>query len=1503
MSEEEGNIGKEQNGGENTVSSNGAPSDEALFWQKDGDGAEQNVPREALVTDEEQQSLTSGDTDTYDESSTTLSNTESSVAMDDDHNGIPQGERSVLRKTMTAGFATLRQRRDNPNTSWRSLKEGESPEKNGASSPVDSRVSVNFIDPTTATSNTTTPTKATPPRRNNFSLLSQMSSSDSATPSPDAVPAVDLYEKLTTIFERDYRSTLHSIPYENVRSGARGTIEKLKIRSVLTRSHGMAQSRGVGKAASGDAMVPWGGTAATAAAPVSDPAEWHNGPYCHVYIAACESTEHYRNKVKPALQAFVSQIESAANSGSQTPTKGSEDMSTSGNYSPHYVIVYVPTGPKAQTGGHSPPPSETTNRIGTFASRLSGVRRRLENPHSGSSRDLSTDSIHSRASSMDGTETDYDSSDLAAAPPPGPVTHSSKLEKELYRRFTTDFPAGQTCIMSTLVDSVDDTSLATMSPLKNQEWNTFLHMLGSAIVSGFKDRCRRYDEELRRLDAHRATMPSSSTKAWQDVGPRFNLSHFFLVKESLAFTYEQMRLPEEALLQYEELRAFVPEPTDDDDSAAEKRKKKSRSKRRIKDIEDAMELAIAGDSAGFRRRLRSTTDMSPLAQVVLQYLFARESNLLFQLEAPVEIIRRSHVFVETSYRMKLNRFLAMEPKLTEEQKHKERTEMEKWALNFCWDVKCACDAYFSEADMLEEIETPGRPWGGPEEDIVAVDSGMTDDITAADSGLADESVVVHTEKDLARTMGDLLEFGRLRLVNLGDIELEVNPIRALQCTLPADTCKPWEPLESLVIDETTDQTEAVEASGVPMNVDLLQQRSLLDGAFDSVDSYESKYLELAEAIISFGRFSGRRRLASKLDGERAEIYIKRGNVQEAAKILLPIVDVCSLDRWERGHFWRLFRLACCQRATNNAPMYLSTLTHCFGQHLTPVAPEKALDMLQRDLEVVVGDAAVADFPLGIAPFLETELSVEPTSSGKSTMPLHYMRKKVINTFCLVGETATIELALTSHLRSPVEVQAIRIFVVAFDQYESLFHNKTTITSSEAFKILTLDAPVTVAPGLNKYSFTWAPMNTGHFILSTVQIQWKEACFYYDSAALRRPLLGLNVLPSDPTQSLELDPAFLIPGHVQQVRITFDSGSDNIRQGYVNLLGFEGLQVLPPGADPETGNWSRSCEVELSPCPPGETVVFTTFVKSSQFTGGGEQGMQAKVATSYCHALYDELSDDEKESVPAMKTVLEASVFTLDRPPLAIDSVSAFAHGKDRVMLNMSVHCNVPLPFLVKEWDVRLPGLLVNDGADLNQELFGSTITEDDQILFIFNCSVITDADESDMEPTLDIVLEDEFGKLLRQSLPFDLEDFYERCRSEELVSDGDHVTAELSCSPDKGPVGAPVSFLYNVDLSKLSSAAATSKVLYEISCDETEWVLSGKTQGSVDPSVSPTISLDFIAVPIHSGLVKSFPEIRLCCNKTDGSTMLPIHVQQARRPKEYTSLNVLSQIALACPDD
>jgi hypothetical protein len=173
-------------------------------------------------------------------------------------------------------------------------------------------------------------------------------------------------------------------------------------------------------------------------------------------------------------------------------------------------------------------------------------------------------------------------------------------------------------------------------------------------------------------------------------------------------------------------------------------------------------------------------------------------------------------------------------------------------------------------------------------------------------------------------------------------------------------------------------------------------------------------------------------------------------------------------------------------------------------------------------------------------------------------------------------------------------------LVAFGRYEELYHNREVVTSSDAFSVMAVEGNTIINPGETEYQFIWMPMSTGVFTLSTVQMIWKHGCFHYDSAVLRKPLLAIEVLPSDPTQTIELNPLFLIPGQVQQVRITFNSGSDIIREGTVELVCSDGLQVVSPGTEPVDDKWVEACSVDLPPCDADGTVVLTTYVKSRVF---------------------------------------------------------------------------------------------------------------------------------------------------------------------------------------------------------------------------------------------------------------------------------------------------------------
>ncbi|KAG7337664.1 hypothetical protein IV203_037004 [Nitzschia inconspicua] len=89
--------------------------------------------------------------------------------------------------------------------------------------------------------------------------------------------------------------------------------------------------------------TPWGGTSSTAIVTVSYPAEWHTGSFCHVYIAACESLDHCQTKVKPVLQAFLSQTESSVSN------TAANQQRQQGGHTADYEIVYVPINDGAST--------------------------------------------------------------------------------------------------------------------------------------------------------------------------------------------------------------------------------------------------------------------------------------------------------------------------------------------------------------------------------------------------------------------------------------------------------------------------------------------------------------------------------------------------------------------------------------------------------------------------------------------------------------------------------------------------------------------------------------------------------------------------------------------------------------------------------------------------------------------------------------------------------------------------------------------------------------------------------------------------------------------------------------------------------------------------------------------------------------------------------------------------------------------------------------------------
>lgn len=1442
-----------------------------------------------------------------------------------------QVESTLFLAKMTSGFVAMKERRKLASSMPPLVPHSE---HETVPPPINSRVTVNFIDPTTIGIGTGTIND--PSAHQKFKFMSPLGGKVSSN---DGFMALDLFEKVKTIFARKFDSTLQSIPYENIRGGATGTILKLPVQLALTRSHSAGEA-----ATTGD--VPWGGASGTNAS-LTDPAEWHNNPHCHVFIAACEGMEHYRSKVRPALQAFVSQVECASSMGATPGVRGSghggKVPTPVGSCSSHYIILYVPIRSKDSNNtsrGLSPTNTEGLvqgNRLGTgLASRISAARRQIQ---SNTSREMS-DSVHSGGTTS--TDFEIDSTDTGSMPlSAGSFAHISKAEKEIFRKFVADFPNGSPCIMSTLTGSTEGSSLIHMHPLKNQEWAHFLQTMGTAIVNGFQDRCRRYDEELRRLDAARTGIEKGSSKGKSGVISAFDLSHFFLVKESLAFTYEQMQLHLDALLQYEELRLFLPESADEVMSdGIEKRKSKTSSPSKLlDDVDDnTMKLAITGDTVGFRRHLRSTTGLLSIKESVVQYLFAREVDLLFQLGSPVNVIVRTLDFVKSMYRMKINSINTLKKKgksLSQEEVVFRYREAEVWALDFCWDVKNASEAFFQVLVYDDEESIADFSFSKIEEGPSLEDID-TSYLSASRSEIMADPDQESLERSLAGKLCDLLEFARLRYLKLGDTELPVvNPIRKLWNETPNDMKSEWGPWKAgnpkLTNHRNNNGSLRDLKSAIAMDeehTDLVVPKGsarLLEGALSSKEIYEERYLELSTAIINACRHSGRKRMASRLQAERAELHIRNKEYSLAVRALLPVINICAIDRWDRGHFWHLFRLASCQRMTGKVASYLNTLTQCFGPHLSHTTPPKAANVLQQDFEVVVEQERVSGFRLGIASFLETEMDVADTASGKTSMLLTFVRKKLVNTFCNVGDDIKVMLTVKSYLPKPIELRKLSILVVSLETYESVFHNRGAVSDEDAFQVLSLDIPVTLESGSNDFEFQWKPMTTGQYILSTVQMQWKCACFHYDSAVMRKALSGIDVLPCAPTQSIELNPLFLIPGQIQQVRITFNPGTDIIEKGTVELLCSDGLQVIPPGIDANTDDWRESCTVDLPPTKAGVPVVLTTMVKSSVIktieqklglysgsdpssaVAGFVQTMQAKVTTSYHHGLYSKV---EGVIDTCMETALEAMVTTLDKPALTVDKSEAFSYD-ERILINVSLHCNTPVPFYLKEWDLKVPKLCLTKDGDLNHHIFGDAVVEGDQLSFGFNCvRTKNDADEG-YSPSLLIVLQDEFGKTFNQVLPLDLESFYVKMRQDDEFSRTNSVTTELQLSVAQGLVGAPVTLFYRIDVSNLlkpqrkgsievnGSSEHELTLMYTLVSEYTDWIVGGKTQGILSCDDCKDFTLEFVGIPILPGVIKTFPNLRVTYESA-GDHDAPSVTVHSRNPDLFNSLAFVNHVALAC---
>ncbi len=344
-----------------------------------------------------------------------------------------------------------------------------------------------------------------------------------------------------------------------------------------------------------------------------------------------------------------------------------------------------------------------------------------------------------------------------------------------------------------------------------------------------------------------------------------------------------------------------------------------------------------------------------------------------------------------------------------------------------------------------------------------------------------------------------------------------------------------------------------------------------------------------------------------------------------------------------------------------------------------------------------------------------------------------------------------------------------------------------------------------------------------------------------------------------------------------------------------------MKVLAPDTEVDDNQWESKCSLKLDPNQPGDKSTIIVTVKcddietySSIVPSQGDQilkpqisqSLQAIVTTKYHHKLYAELVEAGKLSeCSPMSAILQAKVTTLERPALTMSSSYANLYKDNKAIVNVTVHCNTPVPFKLKDWNITFPAPLVLDqGGDLNSGLFDCSVIEGEELFFGFKCRVnyldsdVTSTKKCD-SAVLNIVLQDHFGKTFLQVLPLDLDLFFRELTNASSLGNSNTAAAKFTLTPREALVGQPVLFRCDIDCSGLKHPNDYS-IIYKIDPDvKGDWVIGGKVQGELKYSKdSQACVVEFTGIPTQPGQTKSFPSIKLVTLNGD-ATSLPMTSQ------------------------
>jgi hypothetical protein len=677
--------------------------------------------------------------------------------------------------------------------------------------------------------------------------------------------------------------------------------------------------------------------------------------------------------------------------------------------------------------------------------------------------------------------------------------------------------------------------------------------------------------------------------------------------------------------------------------------------------------------------------------------------------------------------------------------------------------------------------------------------------------------------------------------------------------------------------------------------------AFIDTSFATFEKFRVNYGRVLQTVIQYNDKCRRYRYAARFRLELMELHLIHDSKKLAAEQLRSIVDLYGKERWDYCYFTLIFRLASLEREVGSPLQYLTTLVRTFTENTYKSAPPKALHTLHDDMLSVINKSdSIRGCRFELAPLFTPVFCLD----GLQLPPLGSERNLLKRVYT-VGDAIHVTLSLTSFLPKEIEVDEVFISLIPFRVYVAALEDNLPLKPSDVFKFLRLEAPVRIQPGENKFKFDWVPLASGQFIVSELTIRWNQVFFTYTARALRRrPTIRVDIVPSEPTQKLDVAPKFLFPGHEQPLKILFSAGSDHVKEGSLKFHATPGLLFCDPVQSSIEGSvsWSTSLVTPLPPCLPGQTVSITTTVKSEIVGSYGDpqEPLLVKLST-----LYKFANDETGEgSTNYIETSLEAKVPTMNQRVVSIKEYDIVPYGIDRALLNVVVICNAPVPVRVKDWSVSLPKQLLLSGDDnLNDSLRDMSIEYGEFIYLSFDCRIPSRKEESSAssgsESLVSLDVENEYGTLFREVMKLENKGRFPLARPPAVDSiEVPPVSLSIVPSATEGMIGVPIEFSVHVDFSPIPTAI--NSIIYKVSSSDNTWLICGRVEGTLQRNSTDT-TITFVAIPSRPGKISLYPLIRLSYLNDTTLVPIPVAVKADASKDSFNCLTSSSHMTIAFP--